>query len=156
MGDVLYWERRKPEFNWERIENSEDSIYFTDVLREKGIYNYRVAVQNGVCDMKYSGSINVDVTEGVGLTAVENDKKAIKISPNPSTGNICLISEKELPVARLEIIAMNGSIVQTMDNIRIVKGENSIDLSQLGTSSYILRIFAEGFSWETVLIINKR
>ncbi len=156
VGDVLYWERRKPEFNWERIENSEDSIYFTDVLMEKGIYNYRVAVQNGVCDMKYSGSINVDVTEGVGLTAVENDKKAIKISPNPSTGNICLISEKELPVARLEIIAMNGSIVQTMDNIRIVKGENSIDLSQLGTSSYILRIFAEGFSWETVLIINKR
>lgn len=156
VGDILYWERQKPEFNWERIENSEDSVYFTDVPTEQGIYKYRVAVQNGVCDMKYSGSVNVNVAEGVGLADIESDKKAIKLTPNPSDGKVCLISERELPVARLEIVSMNGGIVQTMDNIRIVKGENNIDLSQLGTSSYVLRIFAEGFSWETILIINKR
>lgn len=156
VGDILYWERQKPEFNWERIENSEDSVYFTDVPTEQGIYKYRVAVQNGVCDMKYSGSVNVNVAEGVGLADIESDKKAIKLTPNPSDGKVCLISERELPVARLEIVSMNGGIVQTMDNIHIVKGENNIDLSQLGTSSYVLRIFAEGFSWETILIINKR
>lgn len=156
VGDILYWERQKPEFNWERIENSEDSVYFTDVPTEQGIYKYRVAVQNGVCDMKYSGSVNVNVAEGVGLADIESDKKAIKLTPNPSDGKVCLISERELPVARLEIVSMNGGIVQTMDNIRIVKGENNIDLSRLGTSSYVLRIFAEGFSWETILIINKR
>lgn len=156
VGDILYWERQKPEFNWERIENSEDSVYFTDVPTEQGIYKYRVAVRNGVCDMKYSGSVNVNVAEGVGLAEIESDKKAIKLTPNPSDGKVCLISDRELPVARLEIVAMNGGIVQTMDNIRIVKGENNIDLSQLGTSSYVLRIFAEGFSWETILIINKR
>lgn len=156
VGDILYWERQKPEFNWDRIENSEDSVYFTDVPTEQGIYKYRVAVQNGVCDMKYSGSVNVNVAEGVGLAEIESDKKAIKLTPNPSDGKVCLISDRELPVARLEIVAMNGGMVQTMDNIRIVKGENSIDLSQLGTSSYVLRIFAEGFSWETILIINKR
>lgn len=156
VGEVLYWERKRPDFNWERIENSEDSVYFTDVPTESGVYSYRAAVQNGVCEMKYSGSVNVDVAEGVGLAEVDTDKNAIKLTPNPSNGKVFIVSEKELPVARIEIIAMNGSIVQTLDGVHISKGENALDFSQLGTSSYVMRVSAEGFSWKSILIISKQ
>lgn len=156
VGEVLYWERKRPDFNWERIENSEDSVYFTDVPTESGVYSYRAAVQNGVCEMKYSGSVNVDVAEGVGLAEVDTDKNAIKLTPNPSNGKVFIVSEKELPVARIEIITMNGSIVQTLDGVHISKGENALDFSQLGTSSYVMRVSAEDFSWKSILIISKQ
>ena len=153
-GEILYWEKRKAEFNWETIENSQDSVYLTDIPSQDGLWDYRAVVQSGTCDSKTSGYLTVNVALGVGLDRVEFDQNSIKLIPNPSDGNICLQSTSDLANVKVEIISLNGKVMSELNNVSIRSGENKFDFTHLRAGSYVIRLSSDKIAWETIMIIN--
>lgn len=155
LGDILYWEKRKEGFNWETIENSQDSVYFTDIPPQDGLWDYRAVVKSGNCEEKTSGYITINVQMGVGLDNIENTENSIKLIPNPSDGNICLQSNVDLSNVKIEVVSMEGKIMLALNNTNIQYGENNFNFSDLRTGSYIIKVSSEHIKWETIMIINK-
>ncbi len=154
-GDVLRWEKRKAGFNWQEIASSQDSVFFTEVPTESGEWDYRAVVQNGVCEAKNSGSLSVNVQDGVGLYDVALGQSTIKLIPNPSNGNIILLSEKDFANITLQVVAMDGKIVHKEASLQLSSGENRMDLTSIGTGTYVLKLSSENFVWEAKLIIQQ-
>lgn len=155
LGDVLYWEKRKEGYNYERIANSQDSIYLTDVPAEAGTWSYRAVVKSGSCEEATSGSLTVNVAQGVGLDYIASGKASIKVSPNPSDGHIRIHSDSDLGKAKIEVISTDGRLVSTLQDLSIPSGETELYLDDLHSGSYVLRIYFEQSVWECVLIINR-
>ena len=155
LGDVLYWEKRKEGYNYERIENSQDSIYLTDIPAEAGTWSYRAVVKSGTCEEATSGSLSVNVAQGVGLNDIATNKTTIKVSPNPSDGHIKIHSGSDLGKAKIEVISTDGKLVHCLQDLAIPNGETELYLGDLRSGSYVLRIYFEQSTWECVLIINR-
>lgn len=153
-GSVIGWEKRRSDFNWESIPNSADSVYFTEIPAEGGSWDYRALLQSGVCESDYSGFLTVNIQEGVGLDEVSADKTQIKLIPNPSNGNVSLICSRAIEDAQLSVVAMDGKVLVSQNALHLSQGENRFDLTALSSASYVLRVKAKDFSWETVLIIK--
>ena len=155
LGDVLYWEKRKEGYNYERIENSQDSIYLTDIPAEAGTWSYRAVVKSGTCQEATSGSLSVNVAQGVGLNDIATNKTSIKVSPNPSDGHIKIHSGSDLGKAKIEVISTDGKLVHCLQDLAIPNGETELYLGDLRSGSYVLRIYFEQSTWECVVIINR-
>jgi hypothetical protein len=154
-GDILYWERKKPDFDWLEVENSADSIYFTDTPNSIGYYYYRAVVKSGVCNSATSGYDSVWVKENVGLNDINKDNYSIVVSPNPTSGIINLscqgINEQE---ATITISDVSGKVVYKEKDI-IKNGDNKLNLSSLHSGSYIININNENISFKTKIIVQK-
>lgn len=154
-GDILYWERKRPNFDWEEVSNSADSIYFSEIPNTIGYYNYRAVVKSGVCNNATSGEDSIWVKENVGLNNINNNNYSITLSPNPTSGVIHLscsgINEEK---AVIIINDIKGDIVYKENKV-LSNGDNIINLSFLPTGTYIIKINNNLLTWKTKVIIQK-
>jgi len=85
------------------------------------------------------------------VASVQNDPidPELKIWPNPTTGNLILHAENQL-ITDVTVIDMLGRVVerQTQENIQ------SVDLSDLKTGNYVLKISGENFQVMKKLVIS--
>ncbi|MGY3795085.1 T9SS type A sorting domain-containing protein [uncultured Aquimarina sp.] len=83
-----------------------------------------------------------------------NQKEEIKISPNPSDGNISILTGKVSNIKEIEIYNVLGKQVRRYD----FKNSNNtinLDLTNLNSGIYLVRLFTEAGRIETQKIILK-
>lgn len=157
VGEVLYWEYKKPEFNWLPIENSEIVKVITHQPNQKGEWKYRVVVQNGVCPSKISGEGVVTVTEGVGLNDPQQTT-SIKLLPNPTKGIVKFATNNPSSQSvRLEVYDMQSRIVYVEENTTLNQlTQNPIDLTHLTNGTYLIKLISsDKTEWSDKLVIYK-
>lgn len=156
-GEVLYWEYKKPEFNWLELENSADLKIIEHQPSLMGQWQYRAVVQNGVCPAKTSGVASV-LVDGVGLEDVVNNQIEIKLLPNPSKGKVKFeINSSSNKNVRLEVYDMQSRKVYVEENTTLNKlSQSAIDLTHLTNGTYLIKIISsDKEEWSEKLIISK-
>lgn len=155
LGDILYWERQAPGYNWQTVDNSADSVYLTDYPDIEGEWFYRAVVQNGGCEPATSGTDKVTVSS-VGLENINTATENIKIVPNPSNGVIRLVSDTDIyGKICVDVIDMQSRVVKRIDGFNLKKGENVLDLSEMTSGSYVLRLYSDNWKWEGIVVIQR-
>jgi hypothetical protein len=113
---------------------------------------------------------NAFATRGVGLNATaggnedytipaalvvsetELDNDFVKIYPNPSNGVFNITSLRNIENASIAIVDVNGRIVYK--EVKTIQGTSSIDLSNLNTGIYIMKIKGDNFNKTEKIIIK--
>lgn len=156
-GEVLYWEYKKPEFNWLELENSSDLKILEHQPSLMGEWQYRAVVQNGVCPAKTSG-VGTVLVDGVGLEDVVNNQVEIKLLPNPSKGKVRFeINSSSNKNVRLEVYDMQSRKVYVEENTTLNQlSQSAIDLTHLTNGTYLIKIISsDKEEWSEKLIISK-
>jgi hypothetical protein len=156
-GEVLYWEYKKPEFNWLELENSADLKIIEHQPSLMGEWQYRAVVQNGVCPAKTSGVATV-LVDGVGLEDVVNTQIEIKLLPNPSKGKVKFeTNSSSNKNVRLEVYDMQSRKVYVEQNTTLNQlSQSTLDLTHLTNGTYLIKIISsEKEEWSEKLIISK-
>jgi hypothetical protein len=158
LGDILYWEYKKPEFNWDQLENSEGEKILTHEPTQLGEWQYRAIVQNGVCPAKTSG-VGTVLVDGVGLDDLSANLTNIKLMPNPSNGKIRFeIQNSSNKNITLEIYDMQSRKVYSEENTTLHELANKVlDLTHLNNGTYLIKLISsDNFEWSDKLIIYKQ
>ncbi len=158
LGDILYWEYKKPEFNWDQLENSEGEKILTHEPTQLGEWQYRAVVQNGVCPAKTSG-VGTVLVDGVGLDDLSANLTNIKLMPNPSNGKIRFeIQNSSNKNITLEIYDMQSRKVYSEENTTLHELANKVlDLTHLNNGTYLIKLISsDNFEWSDKLIIYKQ
>ena len=158
LGEVLYWEYKKPEFNWLQMENTEGEKILNHEPTLLGEWQYRAVVQNGVCPAKTSGVGKV-LVDGVGLDDLTTELTNIKLMPNPSNGKIRFeIENSSNQSIILEIYDMQSRKVYSEENITLHELANKVlDLTHLNNGTYLIKLISsDNFEWSDKLIIYKQ
>lgn len=157
FGEVLYWEYKKPEFNWLEMENSADLKIISHYPNITGEWQYRAVVQNGVCPAKTSG-VGTVLVDGVGLDDVANNQIEIKILPNPSKGKVRFeVNSSSNKNVNLEVYDMQSRKVFVEENTTLNQlSQSTLDLTHLTNGTYLIKIISsEKEEWSEKLIISK-
>lgn len=157
FGEVLYWEYKKPEFNWLEMENSADLKIISHYPNITGEWQYRAVVQNGVCPAKTSGVGTVYV-DGVGLEDVANNQIEIKLLPNPSKGKVRFeVNYSSNKNVNLEVYDMQSRKVFVEENTTLNQlSQSTLDLTHLTNGTYLIKIISsDKEEWSEKLIISK-
>lgn len=157
-GEVLYWEYKKPEFNWLQIDNTEGIKIINHQPDQMGAWKYRAVVQSGVCPSKISGEGNLTVTEGVGLDDLSQQLTNIKLLPNPSKGIVNLaISTPTNQNVTIEVYDMQSRKVYVQENVTLHSlSQTALDLTHLTNGTYLIKLTSsDNFEWTEKLIIYK-
>lgn len=157
QGEVLYWEYKKPDFNWLEIENTADLKIIEHYPTTMGTWQYRAVVQNGVCPAKTSGVGDV-LVDGVGLDEVATNQINIKLLPNPSKGKVKFeINSSSNKNVRVEIYDMQSRKVYVEENTTLNKlSQSYLDLTHLSNGTYLVKIISsDKEEWSEKLIIYK-
>ena len=85
--------------------------------------------------MKYDSLLSFG-TSIVGIDEISKNQKNIGILPNPFNEKICISSQSDLFINKIEVISINGNLVYFLDKYN----DNCIDLSVLKNGIYILKI----------------
>ncbi len=142
IGDVLLWERRRGDNDWEEVFGKADSIWIHDSPQNEGLYHYRALVKSGVCEEGYSGEDWIYVKEYVGLSGIEAIGNEIIVSPNPNKGIIRIRKENNKP-GDLFIYKMDGQEVYRKNNPVWTNNELVLDIGFLSPGSYLVVIKEE-------------
>jgi len=109
------------------------------VLEGKLIFHtpglYSVGMTNKAIHASVTGTLEV-VTVGVS----ENESLSIEVYPNPTTGEL-RIENGELRIEKVEIFDIYGKNVGA--NLRVCPDENQIDMSDLASGVYFVKIYTE-------------
>ena len=155
VGDILYWQRLRPGYDWQEIDNSSGQEYLTDKTEDMGVYYYRATVKSGVCNAAVSGLGEVEVTYGVGFDGVNEDNN-LAISPNPSSGTVFITANTDLNAKDVNIIVTDSKGAKVYsDNITLNLGDNVLGLENLPNGSYLVTIKGENIYKNIKLIISK-
>ena len=157
FGEVLYWEYKKPEFNWLEMENSADLKIISHYPNITGEWQYRAVVQNGVCPAKTSG-VGTVLVDGVGLDDVANNQIEIKLLPNPSKGKVRFkVNSSSNKNVRLEVYDMQSRKVFVEENTTLNQlSQSTLDLTHLTNGTYLIKIISsDKEEWSEKLIISK-
>ena len=157
-GTVLHWEYKKPEFNWLKIDGTEEIKIINHQPDQMGTWKYRVIVQNGVCPAKTSGEGTVNVTEGVGLDDLSQQLTNIKLLPNPSNGKVKLaITTPTNQNVTIEVYDMQSRKVYVQENVTLHSlSQTTLDLTHLTNGTYLIKLTSsDNFEWTEKLIIYK-
>lgn len=155
-GDIIRWERMRPEEDWSEISNSANSgANLSDIPDITGNWTYRVVVKNGVCPAVNSSEKTVVVKESVGLNAITNNSYRIVLSPNPSNGNITFkVSGINNEKVNIVVNDINGKIVYNEQH-NIINSNNTLDLTSLHTGTYVISINNNNILWKEKIIIQR-
>lgn len=83
----------------------------------------------------------------------EIEKKRIKVYPNPSTGNLNLQIDDNISLPlKLEIYDVSGAV---LNRVKLNDFQSVLNLNELNTGIYILKIFGEDIFQREILIIQK-
>lgn len=157
FGEVLYWEYKKPEFNWLEMENSADLKIISHYPNITGEWQYRAVVQNGVCPAKTSG-VGIVYVDGVGLDDVVNNQIEIKLLPNPSKGKVRFeVNSSSNKNVNLEVYDMQSRKVFVEENTTLNQlSQSTLDLTHLTNGTYLIKIISsDKEEWSEKLIISK-
>lgn len=157
FGEVLYWEYKKPEFNWLEMENSADLKIISHYPNITGEWQYRAVVQNGVCPAKTSG-VGTVLVDGVGLEDVANNQIEIKLLPNPSKGKVRFeVNYSSNKNVNLEVYDMQSRKVFVEENTTLNQlSQSTLDLTHLTNGTYLIKIISsDKEEWSEKLIISK-
>lgn len=106
-----------------------------------GQYNYRYIVGNGVCPNDTSKVVvNVQNCNYLGLD--EQALESISLYPNPTDGQV-YISSGSTQVFSYEVLDLNGRRVMTRDNAIGGTAVTEVDLGNMETGVYMIRVFNE-------------
>ena len=154
VGQILYWERLAPGYDWVQIDSTADLEYLTDRPTEVGEYSYRAVVKSGVCSSSTSGEDIVTVEEGVGIEQID-DSPIFTLSPNPTKDVVYIKYNGQYNDQQVNIIITNsnGQIVYNGDIL--LNNDVKIDVHSLPMGSYILTIRNNDIYQNTKLIISK-
>lgn len=138
VGNILYWERRKENYDWEELPNKNDSVWINDNPNTQGKYYYRAMVKSGGCAEENSGEDWSYVIRLIGLDEIKQNKLEINLSPNPNKGIINLSLNNINVIGDLIIYGINGRIVKEIKKLELKEGNNWIDINPLNSGSYML------------------
>ena len=148
VGTIKNWERKKDGGEWAVIDHTTSQL--SQVLDTSGLYTYRVKVQKDLCPEVYSQERQLFVKSLLGLTDIDF-KIDMKIYPNPTRGNITIVSSYINPV-QLRIVNSLGQILR-METTSI--SNKTLDLSNFESGIYLITIASEGKQSTKSIIINK-
>lgn len=155
-GQVIKWERKKFEFEWEDVNNSADSIWLTDYPTEYGMYYYRAVVKSGVCQELTSGEDWTYVKKSIGLNDIVEEDGNIVVSPNPSNGEINVNYNKdESFIGELMVYDINSRLIKNKESQLLNKGNNKINLNPISSGTYLLLFKNNKTLMTKIIIINK-
>lgn len=108
-------------------------------------YNYNYIVSNGVCSSD-TALVEVIVDGSCDwLSIVEEAFDEISVYPNPATNIINIQNPSNILSLSVELIDLNGRTVYNDNNALNNAASAPIDISQLGSGVYVLRLYnAEG------------
>ncbi len=153
VGDIMYWERLRPGYDWQEIENSADMIYLSDYPEDMGEYSYRAIVQSGTCNAVISGEGKVNVLQGVGLEYIDNEI-TLSLTPNPAKDIVYLTTNFETDKVNITVTDSKGVKV-IYQNVPLHKGKNALSVDTLNEGTYIITIQNENIHINTKLVISK-
>lgn len=155
VGQIMFWERLRPGYDWVKIDSTADMEYFTDRPEDVGEYVYRATVKSGVCKSAVSGEDKVNVLDGVGLNKINTDLN-LKLLPNPTSGIIILQFNNELVSKNMNIVVSDakGNKVYN-ESFVLVQKDKQIDLENLPNGVYIITISGKNIYKNIKLIISK-
>ncbi len=148
VGTIKNWERKKDGGEWTIIDHTTSQL--SQVIDTNGLYSYRVKVQKDDCPEVYSQERQIFVKTLLGLTDIDF-KIDMKIYPNPTKGNITIISSYINPV-QIRIVNSLGQILR-METTPI--NNKTLDLSNFESGIYLITIASEGKQSTKSIIINK-
>ncbi len=155
-GSILKWERKKLDFEWQEIENSQDSIWLTDSPSQLGMYYYRARVKSGTCVELISGEDWTYVKRGIGLDNVLVEDGNIIVSPNPSNGGINVQYNKDKAfIGELKVYDINSKELKNIESQVLNKGNNAINLNPINNGTYLLVFKNDKIIMTKIIIINK-
>jgi M6 family metalloprotease-like protein len=156
VGDVLYWQKHKINYNWQDMDNTAGLTTIEDSPAEIGYWYYRAIVRSGICDTAVSGEDRVYVSQYVGLSNIDNqDSYQINISPNPTYGELKININKPL-VADITFVDAQGKIAKEFNLFALKEGDNAFDVSDLQQGYYVLKVDNKEFNWQDRIIIIKK
>ncbi len=155
VGQILYWERLAPGYDWMEMDNTADIEYLVDKPTDIGEYAYRTVIKSGVCGSSTSGEDIVTVEKGVGIEEIDNTY-SFTLSPNPATNTVYIKTNgSKYDNQKVNIIITNAQ-GQTVYNEDILLNNNTkIDVHSLPIGSYIVTIRNNNIYQNTKLIISK-
>ncbi len=147
-GSIINWERKKDNEDWTVISHT--GVTYNDTPTSEGEYRYRVNVQLGTCQSKYSSEKIIEVLNSSSIDDISLDIN-LSIYPNPNNGSFRITSNEENTV-NLQIINSLGQVVLN-ENTKIDNKE--INIQGLNNGTYFLRILSNNKTINKKLIINK-
>lgn len=146
-GSVVHWERKFNDEDWTIIEHT--AVTYNEVPESIGHYTYRVKVQLGVCEAKYSTENEFEVLAS-SIEEIDSDL-SLSIYPNPSNGIIRLDSNYGLE-GRVQVINLLGKVVfETETSLNNAE----LNLGDIQSGTYFIKIMAGGSQVMKKIIINK-
>ena len=113
-----------------RIGTSSGIGFFNGEMDDIRIYNYALSSE------EVNALYNENSLAGKNLAGKENSELLISLYPNPSHDIINISSPNFVGGEKVEIIDTNGATVLHKE----LKSQNSIDISNLSTSMYFIKI----------------
>lgn len=154
VGDILYWERLRPGYDWLEIENSNGMTSYVDNPEDIGTYAYRATVQSGVCAEAVSEQIKITVVQGVGLNTLYDDLN-VTVTPNPSSGIVTINCSEGLYKEKV-LVTVNDTKGSTVYSKEIfLSNDNILNLSHLPEGTYTVTLSSNNIHKNTKLIITK-
>jgi PKD repeat protein len=102
---------------------------------------------------------NINLFQGVVSVDNMNDlESSMKAYPNPSSNHLTLdFSSEQHSEMKLDILSLDGRVVQALGNIRTKQGENRIQFSvaDLPAGVYLIRLYAEAGSVQSLRFVKR-
>lgn len=134
VGDVVLWQRKDGNAQWAALDVG-PVTNFSQVLDEKGLYQYRVRVRNGACPSKTSSPVSIFVSQ-IGLNDIDKDQIHFNIYPNPSRGDFTLDFNLESGnTVDMRIVNLLGKTVYLKSNLN---SQINVNISTLESGVYFI------------------
>ncbi|MCE6988253.1 M4 family metallopeptidase [Dyadobacter sp. CY323] len=163
-GNVLVWET-STELNNDYfiVERSVDAEKFVEISRMEGVGNSAIRNTYSFTDNSFINYLNYYRLKQVDkdgtfaysrMIAVESPgKDGLKYFPNPVQSLLNIkIPENGAKSGNVSVINAAGQVVLSKENVKIQKGELSIDLSKLVTGIYQIVISTENGSYHSSVV----
>lgn len=100
-------------------------------------------------------STNFSVVEGSPVSTNPHSEQDSKLTvfPNPSSGQITMISGGDSPIQQIEVYNITGSLLY-QENFYDANNQRTINLSSLDTGLYILKATSESHTYTTRIVLK--
>lgn len=122
----------------------------TDTVQTSGVQTVTVTGSNG-CSNSSSVTVTLDECLSVDEFAFSN---GVSIYPNPNAGMFNLQIEEQKGAVKAEIFSTFGRLIYS-NTFEDNSNEHAIDLTNVSTGTYFIKIYANGKQYTEKLVINK-
>ena len=139
---------------WDYLSGSTGTLTFTMDTASYKVGNYWAGLF--CCDgYELLASTSFSVVEGIAVSAktVASDDNLLTVFPNPSNGQVTLISRGNSSIEHVEVYNIAGKMMYNNDFSNFLT-ERTIDLSSLGTGVFVLKAKSASHSFTTKIILK--